>query len=165
MESSQQRRYVINNSKVQSASSKAFTPDYSPSNPSQPATANMRDLYLMEENKRESPPRQQQQPMSRNSEYPVKSIVVSNVGERKKALQKYKYINQLARMEFEDKEEEVYSRYTRVSKQTVLKKMKARNQIAEFEDEDEAENEWFDELMEFKFGKDRNSNFHFEKEE
>lgn len=73
----------------------------------------------------------------RNSEYPVKSIVISNVGEQKKALQKYKYINQLARMEYEDKEDEVYSRYTRLSKQTVLKKIKARNQIAEFEEEDE----------------------------
>lgn len=35
-------------------------------------------------------------------------------------------------MEFEDKQEEVYSKYTRVSKQTVMKKIKARNQIAEF---------------------------------
>lgn len=33
-------------------------------------------------------------------------------------------------MEYEDKEEEVYSRYTRVSKATVQKKIMARNQIA-----------------------------------
>jgi virulence-associated protein VapD len=59
------------------------------------------------------------------------------VEEQKRALQRYKYINQLARMEFEDKQEEVYSRYTRVSRQTVIKKIKARNQIADFEDEDE----------------------------
>jgi hypothetical protein len=52
-----------------------------------------------------------------------------------------------------------------VSKQTVIKKIKARNQIADFEDEDEDENEWFDELMQFKFGKDRNSNFHYERDD
>lgn len=71
------------------------------------------------------------------SQAPARTIVIQDPVQKKQLLKKYKYLNQLARMEYEDKEEEVYSRYTRQSKATVLKKIKARNQIAEFEEEDE----------------------------
>lgn len=34
------------------------------------------------------------------SEYPVKSVVIKDVADKRKVLQRYKYINQLARMEY-----------------------------------------------------------------
>ena len=72
---------------------------------------------------------------------------ISTVGEKKKALMMKRYINPLARLDYEDKMEEVYTKYTRMSKASVLKKIKAKNRIAEFEDEEDEVHEAFDELI------------------
>lgn len=57
---------------------------------------------------------------------------MTTVEQKRKTLQKYKYINQLARMEYEDKQDEVHTKFTRQSKATISKKIMAKNQIAEF---------------------------------
>jgi hypothetical protein len=46
-----------------------------------------------------------------------------------------------------------------------MKKIKAKNRIAEFEDEDEEIHEGFDELIDYKFGKEKDEKVYFEKEE
>ena len=68
-------------------------------------------------------------------------------------------------MDYEDKMEEVYTKYTRMSKASVMKKIKAKNRIAEFSSEDEEINDGFDELLEYKFGMDKSQKVYFEKEE
>lgn len=50
------------------------------------------------------------------------------------ALARKQYLNPLARLDYEDREMEVYTKLTKQSQQTMLKKMKARNQLAEFQD-------------------------------
>lgn len=55
--------------------------------------------------------------------------------EKMKALGRTKYINQLAQLDYEDKLTELHSKYSKASKDTMMKKIKAKNQIAEFIDE------------------------------
>jgi len=50
------------------------------------------------------------------------------------ALARKQYLNPLARLDYEEREMEVYTKLTKQSQQTMLKKMKARNQLAEFQD-------------------------------
>ena len=42
---------------------------------------------------------------------------------------------------------EVHTKYTKMSKQSVMKKIKAKNRIAEFSDEDSEVQDGFEELM------------------
>lgn len=85
--------------------------------------------------------------------------------EKKKVLQKTKFINQLARLEYEEKQEEVHTKYTRSNRETVLKKIKAKNQIAEFIEEEDEQDVGYDELYEFTYGKSKNNDFFYEKKE
>lgn len=64
-------------------------------------------------------------------------------------------------MEYEDKLEQVYTKYTRQSKITATKKILAKNQIAEFTEEQLDENIGYDELLEFQYGKNKGQSFHF----
>jgi hypothetical protein len=52
------------------------------------------------------------------------------------ALARKQYLNPLARLEYEDREMEVYTKLTKQSQKTVQKKLKAKNQLADFRDED-----------------------------
>lgn len=51
-----------------------------------------------------------------------------------KALGRVRYINPLARLDYEQKLTELHTKYSSKTKQSVQKKMKAKNQIAEFID-------------------------------
>ena len=82
--------------------------------------------------------------------YTRKSVTVA---QKRMTLQMYRYINPLARLDYEDKMEQVHTKYTKLSKQSVMKKIKAKNRIAEFEDEDEEIHEGFDQLIDYKFGR------------
>lgn len=99
MQSSQQNRYVINNSRVLQASSTKFNAEMEPSVPLQTNPTNNRSAYLKEDDYRSSMA-SQRPPPGRQSEYPVKSVVIQGLAEKRKALQRYRYINQLARMEY-----------------------------------------------------------------
>lgn len=54
----------------------------------------------------------------------------SNYQQKMKLLGRVKYINQLARLEYEDKLTELHSKYTTQTKKSVQNKLKAKNQIA-----------------------------------
>ena len=58
------------------------------------------------------------------------SMGVSNLQQKRENLKRYRYINQLERLEYDEKAEEIHTKYTRVSQASVMKKMKARNMIA-----------------------------------
>lgn len=68
------------------------------------------------------------------------------------ALARKQYLNPLARLDYEDREMEVFTKLTKQSQQTMIKKMKARNQLAEFQDEIDEDRE-IDDLVQFKFGR------------
>ena len=50
--------------------------------------------------------------------------------QKRRTMKKYRYINPLARLDYEDKMTEIYTKYTQKSKQSVMKKIKAKNRIA-----------------------------------
>lgn len=52
-----------------------------------------------------------------------------------------------------------------ISKASALKKIKAKNQIAQFADEQEEEQVGFEELMDYKYGRNDGEKFFFEKQE
>lgn len=69
------------------------------------------------------------------------------------ALSRKQYLNPLARLDYEDKEMEVFTKITKQSQKTVQKKLKARNQLADFHDDEFDEDREIDDLISFKFGK------------
>jgi len=73
--------------------------------------------------------------------YSKRSITIA---QKRKTLMMIRYINPLARLDYEDKMEEVHTKYTKMTKQSVVNKIKAKNRIAEFEDEDEEIHDGFD---------------------
>lgn len=72
---------------------------------------------------------------------------MTTVEDKKRTLHRVKYINQLARLDYEEKMGEVYTKYSKLSKASAMKKIMAKNQIAEFEEEEEEDNIGFDELI------------------
>ena len=78
---------------------------------------------------------------------------VSKLQQQRNNLKRVRYINQLARLDYEEKAEKIHTKYTRVSRASVVKKMKARNMIAEFEEEEAEEELGMEELLEFKYGR------------
>ena len=97
---------------------------------------------------------------SRKSSRP--DMAVRTYNEKVKALGSVRYINQLAQLDYEDKLTELHTKYTKASKDTMMKKIKAKNQIAEFIDEEDEYLHDFEDIIDYKHGKAHG--FHFEKE-
>lgn len=78
-----------------------------------------------------------------------------------------KYLNPLARLDYEDKELEVYTKISKQTQEQASKKIRARNQLAHFEEDPIDEQKEIDDLIEFKLGRTGKHGFitHFEKEE
>lgn len=69
------------------------------------------------------------------------------------ALHRRQYLNPLARLDYEDREMEVYTKISKQTQATVQKKLKARNQLADFNENEFDEDREIDDLIQFKFGK------------